>query len=96
MRYSVPWLNLDPEAARRMIDREGVLGPVEGQRVLCLAAGGGQQTAAFGLLGSVVTILDGLCTIAQWQGRGQAGAYRALRDAVREPSIPRCRSGLAA
>jgi SAM-dependent methyltransferase len=33
---------------------------VEGRDVLCLASGGGQQSAVFGLLGATVTVLD-LC-----------------------------------
>ncbi len=37
-----------------------VLKGVEGKDVLCLASGGGQQSAVFGLLGANVTVLD-LC-----------------------------------
>jgi SAM-dependent methyltransferase len=43
---------------RKVIDIEGKLGNVKGKNVLCLAAGGGQQSAAFGLLGANVTVLD--------------------------------------
>jgi SAM-dependent methyltransferase len=56
--YSVPWLDLDAETARRRVDPEGMLGEIEGTDVLCLAGGGGQQSAAFGLLGARVTVLD--------------------------------------
>ena len=58
VEYSIPALELDEKSARRMVDEEGMLGEVRGKRVLCLAAGGGQQTAAFALLGAEVTVLD--------------------------------------
>src|SRR5260370_40584212 len=56
--FSRPALRLDAEGARRRIDPEGRLGAVQGKRVLCLASGGGQQTAAFALLGAEVTVLE--------------------------------------
>jgi ubiquinone/menaquinone biosynthesis C-methylase UbiE len=56
--YTRPALNLDPESARERVDPNGVLGPLEGKRVLCLAGGGGQQSAAFALLGARVTVVD--------------------------------------
>ncbi len=34
------------------------MGEVEGRRVLCLASGGGQQSAAFGVLGAEVTVFE--------------------------------------
>lgn len=56
--FSRPALELDAESARSKIDPEGRLSGVSGQRVLCLASGGGQQSAAFALLGAEVTVLD--------------------------------------
>lgn len=56
--YSVPWLDLDELKARQRVDPLGLLGDLTGRRVLCLAAGGGQQSAAFGLLGADVTVFD--------------------------------------
>lgn len=56
--YSRPWLDLDEATARERVDPLGLLGNVTGRRVLCLAAGGGQQSAAFGLLGADVTVFD--------------------------------------
>lgn len=56
--FSRPALDLDEESARRMLDPHGLLGNVEGKSVLCLASGGGQQSAAFGLLGADVTVFD--------------------------------------
>jgi len=58
VQFSRPWLDLDAATARARVDPEGVLGEVAGADVLCLAAGGGQQSAAFALLGARVTVLD--------------------------------------
>lgn len=52
-RDDLPGSAIDPE------DR-AVLQDVEGKEVLCLASGGGQQSAVFGLLGANVTVFD-LC-----------------------------------
>ena len=51
VRYSRPALNLDAQSARDLVDPEGMMGQCRGRDVLCLAGGGGQQSAAFGLLG---------------------------------------------
>lgn len=56
--FSRPALDLDADSARRMLDPRGLLGEVGGRSVLCLAGGGGQQSAAFGLLGADVTVFD--------------------------------------
>ena len=56
--YSRPKLDLDEAAAREIVDEAGLLGDVHGKRVLVLAGGGGQQSAALGLLGAQVTVLD--------------------------------------
>jgi SAM-dependent methyltransferase len=58
VEYSRPWLDLDEATARGRVDPLGLLGDLRGKRVLCLAAGGGQQSAAFGLLGAEVTVFD--------------------------------------
>jgi len=58
VQYSRPWLDLDDTTARERVDPHGFLGDVRGKRVLCLAGGGGQQSAAFGLLGAEVTVFD--------------------------------------
>ncbi len=58
VQYSQPWLDLDEPTARQRVDSLGLLGDLKGRRVLCLAAGGGQQSAAFGLLGADVTVFD--------------------------------------
>jgi SAM-dependent methyltransferase len=58
VEYSRPLLALDAESARREVDPFGVMDAVAGRDVLCLASGGGQQSAAFALLGAQVTVLD--------------------------------------
>ena len=45
--YSLPWLDLDKEMAQHLIDPHNQLGKLKGKNVLCLASGGGQQSAAF-------------------------------------------------
>ena len=56
--FTRPRLDLDADAAGRWIDPEGRFGDIRGKDVLCLAAGGGQQSAAFALLGANVTVVD--------------------------------------
>jgi SAM-dependent methyltransferase len=56
--FTRPALQLDVTSARQRIDPEGRLGDITGKRVLCLASGGGQQSAIFGLLGAQVTVFD--------------------------------------
>jgi len=70
--FTRPWLELDGDALRRYATGQldpvpegliemyplGVLADVEGKEVLCLASGGGQQSAVFGLLGARVTVVD--------------------------------------
>lgn len=56
--FTRPALDLDAEKARCMADRAGMFGGLAGKRVLCLAGGGGQQSAAFSLLGAKVTVFD--------------------------------------
>ena len=56
--FTRPYLELTPEGAREFLDAEGILGGVAGKNVLCLAGGGGQQSAAFALLGAKVTVYD--------------------------------------
>ena len=56
--FTRPDLNLNSDSARRRIDSDGKLGEVAGKDVLCIAGGGGQQSAAFALLGANVTVFD--------------------------------------
>lgn len=56
--FTRPALDLNATTAREMVDPNQVLGNLEGKSVLCLAGGGGKQSAAFGLLGAEVTVVD--------------------------------------
>jgi len=56
--FTRPRLDLTPTTARAMIDPQSRLGDLRGKRVLCLAGGGGQQSAAYALLGADVTVVD--------------------------------------
>ena len=58
VNYSRPWLDLDEVDARQKVDPHGFISDVKGKEVLCLAGAGGQQSAAFALLGARVTVLD--------------------------------------
>ncbi|MBX3011903.1 MAG: class I SAM-dependent methyltransferase [Caldilineaceae bacterium] len=58
LEFTLPILDLTPARARQRIDPEGMLGELVGKEVLCLATGGGQQSAMFGLLGANVTVFD--------------------------------------
>jgi len=61
--YSRPFLNLSQTEAQQWLDNQSFfslsgIGQVLNKDILCLAGGGGQQTAVFGLLGANVTVLD--------------------------------------
>ncbi len=58
VHHTVPFLDFTREDAARHIYRFPFIPDVSGRHVLCLASGGGQDSAAFGLLGAVVTVLD--------------------------------------
>lgn len=58
IEYSRPFLDLDKTTARKRLDQYGIMGEVAGKEVLCLAGSGGQQSAAFAVLGAQVTVLD--------------------------------------
>jgi ubiquinone/menaquinone biosynthesis C-methylase UbiE len=56
--FTRPKLDLDYESAKEMVNSNDRFGEIEGKTVLCLAGGGGQQSAAFALLGADVTVFD--------------------------------------
>jgi RimJ/RimL family protein N-acetyltransferase len=81
--YTRPWLDLDVEAcARGTLPARYAEDPparmmmhgVRGMRVLCLAGGGGQQSAVYSLLGARVTVLD-LCPEQLESDRAAARHY---------------------
>lgn len=76
MAYARPFLDLDPDKARQMLDTEGLLGDVAGKEVLCLASGGGQQSVAFALLGARVTVFD--LTETQLERDREAAAHYGI------------------
>ncbi|HLJ54234.1 MAG TPA: class I SAM-dependent methyltransferase [Chthonomonadaceae bacterium] len=74
--FTRPRLDLTPETAQAQVDPEGMLGGLSGRDVLRLAGGGGQQSAAFALLGARVTIVD--LSDAQLDRDRQAAAHYGL------------------
>ncbi|MCD4753267.1 MAG: class I SAM-dependent methyltransferase [Anaerolineaceae bacterium] len=70
--YTIPWLDLDISLFQRYLEGEiqtlpepyeglypvSIFADVQEKEVLCLASGGGQQSAVFGLLGAHVTVVD--------------------------------------
>ena len=75
--FTRPYLNLDAASARARLDPEGWLGEIAGKDVLCLAGGGGQQSAAFALLGANVTVVD--LSEEQLQRDRQVAAHYQVR-----------------
>lgn len=85
--FTRPWLDLDRGvlecyASGRLatvpqplsqIYPSSVLADVAGKNVLCLASGGGQQSAVFGLLGAQVTVVD--LAEGQLEGDRKAAEY---------------------
>lgn len=86
--YTKPWLDLDvkilqklakgklknpPESLIDGVYPVSVLVDIKGKDVLCLASGGGQQSAVFGLLGANVTVVD--IADGQLDGDRKAGAH---------------------
>ena len=58
VEWSQPFLDFSPEKAAAYVYRYGIIKDVAGKKVLCLASGGGQDSAAFGLLGAQVSVMD--------------------------------------
>jgi SAM-dependent methyltransferase len=75
--FTRPALHLDARSARELLDPHGMLGEVAGKVVLCLASGGGKQSAAFALLGARVSVLD--LSPAQLERDRQAAAHYGVR-----------------
>jgi SAM-dependent methyltransferase len=85
--YTIPWLDLNVSLLGQYASGEldslpepldclsppSVFADVEGKDVLCLASGGGQQSAVFGLLGARVTVVD--LTEGQLRGDRRAAAH---------------------
>lgn len=80
--FTRPALNLDIVSARKRLDPEGRLGSLAGKDVLCLAGGGGQQSAAFALLGANVTVFD--LSAAQLQQDAEAATHYGVNIKIVE------------
>ncbi|MBI5415013.1 class I SAM-dependent methyltransferase [Candidatus Peregrinibacteria bacterium] len=90
--FTVPWLDLDAEVLKKLAKGElekppkpldeiyplEVLKNIKGKKVLCLASGGGQQSAVFSLLGAQVTVAD----ISEGQLAGDQKAAKHYRYEV--------------
>jgi SAM-dependent methyltransferase len=91
--FTQPWLDLNPAEIQAYADGTLTYTPrpinqvfpahllkdIEGKDVLCMASGGGQQSAVFGLLGANVTVVD----IAEGQLAGDQQAAAHYGYAVR-------------
>ena len=80
VEYSRPFLDYTPEMATSYVYRHGTLKNVDGQHVLCLASGGGQDSVALGLLGAEVTVYD--LSDVQLERDRQAAAHHDLQVAT--------------
>lgn len=56
--FTRPFFHLTAAEAAEQLDPERRLGELTGKNILCLAGGGGKQSAMFALLGAQVTVLD--------------------------------------
>ncbi|MCP4426400.1 MAG: GNAT family N-acetyltransferase [Chloroflexi bacterium] len=89
--YARPLLDLTPKTARAWLEAQGSvpagggLDDLAGKDVLCLASGGGQQTAAFGLLGANISVLD--ISDAQLERDRQAAEHYKLPIRIEQGSM---------
>jgi SAM-dependent methyltransferase len=87
--FTRPLLELDPDSARAVVNRGGRFGDLAGRSVLCLAGGGGRESAAFAVLGARVTVFD-LSEEQLERDRAAAAHYRkevvTLRGDMRDLS----------
>jgi SAM-dependent methyltransferase len=97
--FTQPWLDLDRAQIQQYA--QGQLNPVpasligiypasllkgvKSKRVLCLASGGGQQSAVFGLLGAHVTVVD--LTAGQLEGDRAAAAHYGYEVATMQADM---------
>lgn len=102
--FTQPWLDLDPEIVEKIASGRikkipkplneiwpiSILSDVKNKNVLCLASGGGQQSAVFGILGANVTVID--ISDAQLEGDKKAAAHygypiKALKGNMEDLSV---------
>ena len=77
VEYTRPFLDFTLADAQRYIGRHDILQDVSGKKVLCLASGGGQDSAAFGILGADVSVLD--LSDVQLERDQQAAAHHGYK-----------------
>lgn len=77
--FTRPKLKLDTDSARELLDSAE---DFQGKRVLCLAGGGGQQSAAYALLGAEVTVVD--LSPEQLAGDHEAAAHYRVKIQTHE------------
>ena len=75
-RFARPATDRDFSASLAELDPQGWLGDVSGQRMLCLAAGGGRQGPIYAAAGAHVTVVD--VSAAQLELDRQVAAERGL------------------
>lgn len=80
--FTRPQLNLDAASAQQLIDADNRLGDLHGKRVLCLAGGGGRQSAAYALLGAEVIVFD--LSVEQLARDQQAAAHYGVTVATQQ------------
>jgi SAM-dependent methyltransferase len=73
--YTRPLLDLDARSACEIVNRDERFGDLAGRSVLCLAGGGGRESAAFAVLGARVTVFD-LSVEQLERDRAAAAHYR--------------------
>ncbi len=56
--HSIPFYDYTVDQAKTYAYRHDIIQDAKGKDVLCLASGGGQDSAAFGILGANVSVLD--------------------------------------
>lgn len=102
--YTLPWLDLDRDmllayargeipqlpASYPFLYPRPIFEDVAGKRILCLASGGGQQSAVFSLLGADVTVLDfcaGQLESDQLAARHYGYPIRTIQGDMRDLSV---------
>src|SRR5690606_20802190 len=80
--FTRTYLQLNKDSAREYLelDRMGIPHDLTGKNVLCLASGGGQQSAAFALLGANVSVLD--LKLLSWRSARKLGALYGYCSAM--------------
>ena len=79
--FTRPQFDLNEQSASELVNPGGVFPEIAGKNVLCLASGGGQQSAAFAILGANVTAFD-ISDLQLEQDRAAAAHYGVQIETV--------------